>query len=374
VAITFSCACGKSVQVGDEFAGRAGQCPNCGRTVRIPAQNGQFTAQEPMPCPAWDDPPRAERFPEAADDITRPVTHAGNPVNENDDFFHNARPEIGRLYSAFTTLRKRDRPIESGSWVMLGIVVFSGVSGMTVFGIQQFGGVLPSLETLMGVIAIAALVGALFAGIVYWLTRFRHTCTYVGAEGIARFQCAGDRERIVRSEVFLFSDAAELRIGQTRHYYNGIYTGTDYAFAWTNERGETVYRLSGRYRSEEGNPAPADPFHFALMAENAWTMHLFRDIDRILADNELLFFGLKGGDYVELGQGLFILAQSGKTIELRADQIEKMTVGGGVISVWEVGAKEGWFVNKGIHQFMYADLGNARFFLFALERLLGIRF
>jgi hypothetical protein len=51
-----------------------------------------------------------------------------------------------------------------------------------------------------------------------------------------------------------------------------------------------------------------------------------------------------------------------------------MTVGDGVISVWETGAKAGWFVNKGIHQFMYADLGNARFFLFALDRLLGIRF
>ena len=54
-----------------------------------------------------------------------------------------------------------------------------------------------------------------------------------------------------------------------------------------------------------------------------------------------------------------------------AEQIEKMTIGDGVISVWEVGGKEGWFVNAGIHQFLYADLGNARFFMFALEKLLG---
>ena len=69
-----------------------------------------------------------------------------------------------------------------------------------------------------------------------------------------------------------------------------------------------------------------------------------------------------------------MLTQGGKTIELRSDQIEKMTIGDGVISVWEVGGKEGWFVNTGIHQIMYAELGNARFFMFALEKLLGIRF
>jgi hypothetical protein len=110
------------------------------------------------------------------------------------------------------------------------------------------------------------------------------------------------------------------------------------------------------------------------MAESAWTMHLLLRVDDRLAEHKLLYFALKDGDCVELGDNLLVLTQGGKTVELRADQIAKLTLGGGVVSIWEVGAKEGWFVNKGIHQFIYADLANARFFVAALERLLGLRF
>jgi hypothetical protein len=381
VAITFTCSCGKAVQVGDEFAGQAGQCPSCGQTVQIPG-GGEFTEQAPpivprstgiKPAP-WEELPRLDALPAPDDDVARLMTHAGLLVEPNDDFFVDAPPEIGRLYSAFTTLRKRDKPMAPGSWTMLGIVVFSVVSSLAVLAIRELTGGLQPAGNMIVIAVIGALIGGLFAGVAMWWMRFRHTCTYVGANGIALFQCSGKAERIVRSEVFLFEAAAELRIAQTRQYTNGVYTGTDYAFTWSDERGAVVYTLAGRYRSEAGTPPPGDPFHFALAAENAWTLHLFRAIERILTGNELLFFGLKGGDYLQLGQGLFILVQGGKSVELRSEQIEKMTIGDGVISVWQTGAKAGWFVNKGIHQFMYADLGNARFFLFALEKLLGIRF
>src|ERR1039457_3108359 len=51
MAITFTCECGKSVQVGDEFAGLAGTCPGCGRTVSIPGPDGQFTERSPVLTP-----------------------------------------------------------------------------------------------------------------------------------------------------------------------------------------------------------------------------------------------------------------------------------------------------------------------------------
>jgi hypothetical protein len=101
VAITFSCACGKSVQVGDEFAGRQGQCPSCGRNLYIPIINAQITAEEPKPRRSergpWDDPPGAKMLPEPDDDVHRVMTHAGRLITANDDFFHDAPVEIGGI-------------------------------------------------------------------------------------------------------------------------------------------------------------------------------------------------------------------------------------------------------------------------------------
>ena len=297
------------------------------------------------------------------------------PVTEDDDLFAPAPKEIGRLYSAFTTLKTNVEPQSMPSRLILVAILFVItfiLGGLLVFLVGSGGRNRPL--DLLCFMPIPAAVGALFGSLAFWWTRFRHTCSYVGVKGIATYTCSGDRDQVRQTELFLFRDAAELRIGQTRNYYNGVYTGTNYSFTWSDERGTTVHTMSGRYSSEAGTPVATDPYHYALMAETAWTMYLFRDIDRITTSDELLYFGLKGNDHIQLGSGVLILVQGGKTIELRSDEIEKMNVGNGVISVWEVGAKEGWFVNKGIHQFMYADLGNARFFLYALEKLVGIRF
>lgn len=384
MAITITCTCGKSLQVADEHAGQRGKCPGCGHAITIPELGGgQFTEQAPAPVQrksgdseAWGNTRTdTDAPPEPDEDIGHLTTHAGVLIGEEDDFFAAAPPEIGRLYSAFTTLKKNVEPQSMASRVLVAGVLFAAsfaLVGFLVYSLRGPWRLRP--EELLVLMLIPAAVGTLFGGIAFWWTRFRHTCSYVGVKGTAVFHCAGDRDQVRQPEMFLFRDAAELRIAQTRNYYNGVYTGTNYSFVWSDERSETVHQLGGRYSSEAGTPVATDPYHYALMAETAWTMFLFRDIDRILTSEELLFFGLKGGDHVQLGSGLLILVQGGKTIELRSDQIEKMLVANGVISVWEVGAKEGWFVNSGIHQFMYHDLGNARFFMFALEKLLGIRF
>lgn len=383
MTISFTCTCGKAVVVADEYAGRDGECPSCKRTVRIPA-GGEFTEQAPpivpkrsgsKPAP-WDEVRPVEPLPEPVeDDVAELVTHAGKPIAKRDDFFVEAPREIGRLNSAFTTLRTDTEPtapaLRFGLAGVLFVVAFA-IAAMLSMVLRQPGHL--RADDLLYRIAIPAAIAAIPAAGVLWWTRFKHTCSYVGADGTAIFECSGSRDHVTRSDVFLFTNAIELRISQTRHYYNGVYTGTNYSFTWSDDQGKTVYEFAGRYSSEAGTPGASDPYHFALSAENAWTMHLFRGIERIRGGNELLYFGLRGGDYIQLGQGLFILVQGGKTIELTSDQIEKMTIGDGVISVWQKGAKAGWFVNKGIHQFMYADLGNARFFLFALDALLGIRF
>ena len=203
--------------------------------------------------------------------------------------------------------------------------------------------------------------------------RFNHSCTYVGAKGVAWYQCTGGRARLTRTDLFLFKNAADLRTGQVRHYFNGIYNGTNYFYTWSNEKGKTIYTLAGRFRSEAGTPKVTDPFYFALAAEAAWSQYLLKNIDRLTDDDNLIFFALTRGNYVQLGKGLFILKLGKNTMELEADHIESITMNNGIVYVKEAGGKQGWFSNTGIHQFAYKDLGNAQFFIFAVEKLLEIQ-
>jgi hypothetical protein len=386
MAIKIQCACGKTLQVADEFAGKKGQCPNCGQALPIPATDDgtQITRKAPPPLPkakkeesaAWLDPPRKPLPKDNEEDEERLslTTHAGTFLYDDDDLFEDAPPEIGRLVSVFTSLKrdKEPKPMVLRAAIALG-AFFVGFF-LTAFIAMLIQGMRVRPEKLLIAMFFGGIVGLVLAGITFWWTRFSHTCSYVGAKGIALFKCSGDRDNVKETGFFLFKDATELRINQTRHYYNGVYTGTTYSYIWTDEDGTTVYQLGGRYRSEAGTPKPTDPYHFALAAEDAWTRYLYRDLDRAIEADGSVYFGLRGGDFVKLGEGLLILAKGGKKIKLHADQIEKMNIGNGVVSIWEIGAKEGWFVNAGIHQFQYADLGNARFFLFALEKLVGIRF
>ena len=76
MAITITCTCGKTLQVGDEFAGQEGQCPSCGRALRIPQDDARIAQGAPPPVPKskkeehapWLDPPKNKPLPEADDD------------------------------------------------------------------------------------------------------------------------------------------------------------------------------------------------------------------------------------------------------------------------------------------------------------------
>jgi hypothetical protein len=138
-------------------------------------------------------------------------------------------------------------------------------------------------------------------------------------------------------------------------------------------KGRTIGRLAGNHFSLDGRPEAANLYYFALAAENAWTAYLYRKFERALAEGELLSFNLKRRDRIEVEPELIRILQGGRTTELCRADIASMTIDDGIVYVFEHGAKEGWLANKGIHQFPYRDLDNARFFLFALENFLGIR-
>jgi hypothetical protein len=49
MAIRFQCSCGRGISVADQYAGKQGRCPQCGKVITIPRPTGTSTAP---PAPA----------------------------------------------------------------------------------------------------------------------------------------------------------------------------------------------------------------------------------------------------------------------------------------------------------------------------------
>lgn len=284
--------------------------------------------------------------------------HSGDPIPQDFVFFAAPPPEIGEVLTARTTLTSKKRPKSPMSRLLLG-----GLLGSLAYAGLGFLGVEAGWQ-------IAAFFGLLI--LVWLVTGFTHKVSYVGKEGVARLTCKGRVDRIVKSEVFRFDEAAELRTGQTRQYVNGVYSGTSYHFTWTDANGRKRFKLSGSYHGEKKPPKAKDQFHFAASAETAWSLHL---LDRAQQELELtgaLRFGLGGSDWVAVGPGFLILNRKGNQERWESSEIGGINAGDGVLKIKRIDAKEGWFSSKGVFQFSYQQMANARLFLIAIDRLLNV--
>jgi hypothetical protein len=379
LSIILTCACGRALEVGDEHAGQEGTCPTCGRVMQIPGQaNGQVTDKAPRPRPAkpapWLAPPRRESSddPEVAD--ARLMTHAGLAIAEDDDFFVDAPPAIGQIVSAHTTLKKHVRPKSLLKIVMVasGLFLADMMVVTALFFLWRNGPRAANGNEAQVLILISAVVGIGSFALLIWWMRFVHTCTYVGKDGIAIFQCSFHRGNLLRSEVLLFEDAAELRTIPTRAFAGGIIGVSEFAYTWLDPQQAVIYRFIARHWNSRSARIDED-YHFALMAERAWTEHLARDLEQISADRELLYFPLQHGDFLQVGKGRLILNQGGQIMELPAARIAKVAAGQNLITIHEVGADPNLHAGPGIHLIGRHDLANVQFFLAALEKLLGVR-
>jgi hypothetical protein len=216
----------------------------------------------------------------------------------------------------------------------------------------------------------AALVGALIA---WAVTRFNHTCTYVGRDGVARYVCSGSRENLKNREVFLFRDAVDLRTAQTHYYRNGVYQNTSFAFSWYDVGGRKRYVINGTHNSRNSTPPPTHYFHFARAAEFAWTVYLLDDVDRQIQLSGAVPFKLTGGQWVRLGKGFLTLGLGKEPIELDAADVGAVQVQKGVVRIKRVDAEEGWFSSRGVYKFDFAHLANAQLFFHLLNKLVGVR-
>jgi hypothetical protein len=383
MAINFTCSCGKILQVADHYAGKKGRCPACRSVVDIPGQ--QATGDQAIMAEVIEEPEayaaavttvedeapvdsdagrRREAVAAGAQRLEGLPHHAGEPLPPDVEFFAPPPPEIGALISANSTLRRGKEP-----WSLAArLAWFFGVAGVGLAVVLVF--IVAKLPVAaVALTSFVALVGALVS---LWVTRFAHFCSFVGQEGLARYRCRGERDN-VHGDMFLFRDAHELRTAQTRHYYNGGYTGTTYDFSWTDVHGRRVYTLTGRYNSEQGTPKATSAFHLATAAELAWSNYLLHNVRDQLAAGESITFGLKGDDYLRIGPGLVVLHSRKNKVRFEGDDIERIRIDQGVVAIMEPGAREGWFTSEGVYKFAYGDLANAQFFLFLMERLVGVR-
>ncbi len=385
MSIAITCPCGKRLQISEKYAGQQGQCPSCGKTLDIPRygnpDNDESYATNPTPTVQQIPAPREEkskpteespsqtRGPSRDEGAWNPPeemkNHGGQVIIDDADFFVAPPSEIGEVFSAYTSLKVGVAPTSAAArtaWML-------GLGG----GGPLIGGVIGILIDHEGALLFFGIVAGLIATIIaFYATRFKHRCSYIGSQGVARFLCAGNRAN-VDARVLRFRDAAELRVTQTRRFVNGVYQGTDYAFAWADVAGRPVYRIAGTYKSQQGNPAASDTYHFAAAAELAWSNYMLGQIRPQLISGGTIFFGLGGGDWVRLGEGQMVFCFKGETTHCDVEDIAEVRIQQGWFEVRRKDAVKGWFSSSGIFKFPYGGLGNAQLFLFLMDRHVGIR-
>jgi hypothetical protein len=269
--------------------------------------------------------------------------------------------------SAYTTLRRGVRPWSAGARLVgAGLAGLAGLAaGALVAGV--FGVVSDFWQ-------IAWPLGGGVLGLTIWLraSRFNHTCTYVGREGVARFVCSGSRHDLTTNEVFRFRDATELRTSQTMHYVNGAYQNTRYAYTWTDVGGRCRHVISGTHTSKAGTPPPTDYYHFARAAEFAWTVCQSEQVFRQVELSGSVLFNLQGGKWVRLGPRTITFGLGDGPEECAADDIAGVKVEKGVVAFRRKDAREGFFSSRGVYKFPFDQLANAQLFFHLLDRLVGI--
>lgn len=286
----------------------------------------------------------------------------GQPLPADRFFFVPPPPEIGPVTSAWSTVREGSppRPWWLKAALVLGIAIGAGYAAHLALGNQRGRQADQELGAMAGIIAVA-LVGLFFA------VRQRNRCTYVGAEGIARFRW-GKR----RGEVLRFPDADHLITSQTRHYTNGVYTGTSYHFAWFGPDGRRLMRVNGTYYDRKGKAKPNSDYNFALTSELAWSNHY---VDRAVAQLNHRGFAQfntnRKGHAIRVLPGAIEFIVKGETVRLTPAEIKKLELSSGHLVAHHKDAK--WYSGNGKFSFPYGGIANARVMLLLLEKLVGYR-
>ena len=294
----------------------------------------------------------------------------GEPLPADMDFFAPPPPEVGEVLVAYSTLKVGKSPRSTPMiWLNVacaaGLVFFAAVYLIPAIGMWRADETGPILITA-GVLAAVAGLG------VFLLVGRSHRASYVGRAGVADLYAKGSITNLKAATLLRFADASDLRTGQTRQYYNGVYTGTSYHFRWTNLEGKKVATLGGRFRSAKGTPKAKSPYWTAFAGERAWTMHVMPLIAEAFETDDFADFRLLRERVIRLGPGYFEFHFGGEPQRVEREDIKTLQLGQGAFRIRTHEAKT--FGKAGKFDFTYAELGNASAFLNCMADLTGFEF
>jgi hypothetical protein len=323
--------------------------------------------------------------------------HDRTPGERDDDYLVPPDPRIGQVVSAQTNRKSAGwYPMDS---TLRGQRNAAGVLGFIIGGLLSAGvgawlgelirpqifygyGMNPppagpfddTLRTIADILPIAGgVVGAVFwtvasVGLVYLLRRRRSS--YVGTLGLQKYlkrHVLGPQLSVVR-----FEDCVQLNVARTRHFYNGAYTGTRYAYTLFGKPGHPAFVIDGQYNDLQPIQ-PSDPVRFAFAAEAAWTKFKIAQVDREIASTGMARFPV-GSDWVGVGKGVIEIGWKGQTERLSTGDIQALHFETGWLVIKKKGAREGWFSSDGVFRFPVSNMANFQVFMVILEEQTGYKF
>lgn len=314
---------------------------------------------------------------------TRPAkSHAGVDLPADHVLFAEPPPQIGEVLSARSTL-KQGAPTEATAgeraWRAAWCGFLGHVFGWVLFNFGPSSPIGPLLYRLQETVPTLYLWGHTLIMIGFavhgWFTAKKSfEVSYVGKDGLAAFGFEDDPRTAKSTLLLKFADATELRTGQTRHYRNNRYQWTTYFYRWSDAAGRTLAEFGGAHHVENGEPEADDAWHFGKAAEIAWANHLLSRAQAELDKTGKLVFKVTGRDWVAVGPGFLELCFGGQPpAKCTKDELEAVTIHRGRFTIKRKDAKVGWFSSTGVFEFPFEDVANARFFLFAVDRIAGLK-
>jgi hypothetical protein len=175
-------------------------------------------------------------------------------------------------------------------------------------------------------------------------------------------------------KIKIFTFRSSDRITLTNKFVNGVYSNTFYEYRWYDANKQNIYSLCGSHSSKEGNPPVQDTYHFALAAENAWSVFAYECACDKLERNATVSFDLVGDRALVLGNGFIEIINSNKSTRINTSEIDHLTIDRGIVTLRKIDAKSGFFGigSSGIFQFEYRQIGNAKLFLMLFDALVGV--
>jgi predicted Zn finger-like uncharacterized protein len=364
--ITTTCPhCRTGLKVQAQHAGKKVRCPKCKEVVPIPA------ASEPVSAEPAEEEGVGGAPPEAGQEVPAGelTDHRGEPLPEDAEFFKPPPAAIGQVLSGYTTLRKGMR--HAPAWLVVTAPLAAGVAGIA-FGIW-LSGTSPSMGRHWRYL-FPIVFGLLGSGLLFLIVLFSHSETYVGKEGIARYDCFLTRNILSLKDLLRFEDAADLYSFTLVHFVNGAYSSTDYIYSWHDAQNRLVHVLKGAYHARDGKPPAEHLFNFAWAAERAWTDHRMPIALRELQDPGYVQFNISklfGNSWVRLYRDKVTLKLKGKPTRIPIDSINAVEIEEGIL-YFRLSILAAAGDTPSSYQLTLNDLANRQLFLRLLKKLYGL--